>query len=143
MRAMPSLMSRGAACGIALFSLALPAVARAQIAPAALPTADRPFGELREQPSALSRRQLAPSAAKRLACRLDRRIDICALPTSDFADLDSARRIFDRQAPARLRLDPAPIDEALVDREPSQTLRNSRAIQDCGVQCAIPYLRPG
>src|ERR1700738_2213700 len=42
-------MSRRAACAFALFSLALPAVARAQIVPASLPSADRPFGELREQ----------------------------------------------------------------------------------------------
>ena len=80
------------------------------------------FGELREQPSALSRGQLAPSAAKRLACRLDRRIDIGGFPTSDCADLDPARRVLDRQALARLRLDPASVDEALVDRKPSQRL---------------------
>jgi Xaa-Pro aminopeptidase len=48
---MLSPLSRLAACAIALFSLALPGAARAQVAPAALPTADRPFGELREQAS--------------------------------------------------------------------------------------------
>ena len=40
---------RRAACAIALLALALPASVQAQVAPAALPTADRPFGTLREQ----------------------------------------------------------------------------------------------
>ncbi len=46
---MTPLFVRRAACAVALFALALPAVAQAQVAPAALPTADRPFGGLREQ----------------------------------------------------------------------------------------------
>jgi hypothetical protein len=46
---MPLSFVRRVACAAALIALALPAVARAQVAPAALPTADRPFGELREQ----------------------------------------------------------------------------------------------
>jgi hypothetical protein len=46
---MTPLFVRRAACAVALFTLALPAVAQAQVAPAALATADRPFGELREQ----------------------------------------------------------------------------------------------
>ena len=40
---------RRAACAVALLALALPASVQAQVAPAALPTADRPFGGLREQ----------------------------------------------------------------------------------------------
>ncbi len=46
---MTPLFVRRAACAVALFALALPAVPQAQVAPAALPTADRPFGGLREQ----------------------------------------------------------------------------------------------
>src|SRR5207342_3950816 len=46
---MTPLFVRRAACAVALLALALPAVAQAQVAPAALPTADRPFGGLREQ----------------------------------------------------------------------------------------------
>src|SRR5258707_14958378 len=38
---------RGAACAVAL--LAFPIVTQAQVAPAALPSADRPFGTLRDQ----------------------------------------------------------------------------------------------
>ena len=78
------------------------------------------FGEFREQPPAFSRRQLAPVAGKRLACRLDRRVNIGCLSARDFADLHATRRVFDRQALARLRLDPAPVDEALVGREPGR-----------------------
>ena len=46
---MTPLFVRRAACAVALFALALPAGVQAQVAPAALPTADRPFGRLREQ----------------------------------------------------------------------------------------------
>jgi hypothetical protein len=46
---MTPLFVRRTACAVALFALALPVVARAQVAPAALPMADRPFGGLREQ----------------------------------------------------------------------------------------------
>ena len=74
------------------------------------------FGELSHEPPALGRGELAPSAAKRALGRVDRRIDIGGPSASDFADLNSARRILDRQALAGLRLDPAPVDEALVGR---------------------------
>ena len=56
------------------------------------------FGELREQPPALSRGELAPRAAKRALGRLDRRIDIGGLSARDFGDLNPARRVLDRQA---------------------------------------------
>ena len=78
------------------------------------------FGELRHEPPALGRGQLAPFAGKRALGRFDRRIDVCAPPARDLADLDPARRVFDRQALPRLRLDPAPVDEALVGREPGR-----------------------
>ncbi len=78
------------------------------------------FGKLREQPPALGRRETAPGPMKRALGRLDRSIDIGGCPTGDFADLDPARRIFDRQAPARSRRDPAPVDETLVGVEPGQ-----------------------
>jgi hypothetical protein len=56
-----------------------------------------------------------------LACRFDRRVNIGRLSASDFADLNSARRVLDWQALARLRLDPPPVDEALVGREPGRS----------------------
>ena len=83
------------------------------------PRADE-TGELREQPPALGRRETAPGPMKRALGRLDRRIDVGGCPTGDFADLDPARRVFDRQPRARSRLDPAPVDETLVDREPGE-----------------------
>ena len=61
------------------------------------PGADK-IGELQEQPPALGRGETSPGPMKRALGRLDRRIDIGGLPAGDFADLDPARRIFDRQA---------------------------------------------
>ena len=56
------------------------------------------FGELRHEPPALGRGELAPFAGKRALGRLDRRVDIGGLSARDLADLDPARRVFDRQA---------------------------------------------
>ena len=78
------------------------------------------FRELGEQPPALGCGQPAPFARKRLACRLDGRIDVGGGPTRDFADLNPTRGVLDRQALARLRLDPAPADEAFVGIEPGR-----------------------
>ncbi len=78
------------------------------------------FGELGHEPSALGRGQLAPLPGKRALGRFDRRIDVGRLAARDLADLNATRRVFDRQAFAGLRLDPSPVDEALVGREPGR-----------------------
>ena len=65
------------------------------------------FGELSHEPPALGGCELAPIAGKRALGRLDRRIDVGGLSARDLADLDAARRVFDRQAPARTAARPS------------------------------------
>ena len=84
--------------------------------------ADQP-GELHEQPPALGRGELSPFAGKRAFGRLDRGVDVRGLAARDLSDLNPARRVFQRQAFPRLRLDPAPADEALVGRRTRPDLR--------------------
>ena len=92
------------------------------------PVSDQ-LGELGQQPPALGGGQLAPFAGKRALGRFDRRIDIGGPSASDFADLNAARRVLDRQALARSRLDPAPADEALVGIEPGRFCARTNSFQ--------------
>jgi hypothetical protein len=78
------------------------------------------MGQFREEAAALGRGQPPPWPDEGALGSFHGQLNVDAPAAGDRTDLDSARRIFDRQARTGLRCDPAPVDEALVGVEPGQ-----------------------
>ena len=78
------------------------------------------IAERQHQASALGCGELSPVSGERPLGRGDRGVDVGRRPARDRADRDAARRVFQRQAFAGQRGDPAAADEALVGRIPGK-----------------------
>ena len=95
------------------------------------------IGKPRQQAAALGGGEPPHGPGERALRRFDRGVDVGAAAARDRADFDAARRILDRQARARSRLDPAPVDETFAGVEPGRHWLSSSRVPLSG---AAPHL---